>query len=347
MCRVCANAALAGQSSAAAIVQLIHETKGFILLDDMESIGKRLKRETTAKYSELMQTLKISYNKETSWKVWSDVRRGMRPQRINFFGVKMINNTSGTDDILGSRMLTIRTEKMPPAGLEQMKRLDTQNEINTAALCNELHTWTFENVALINTTYQRLFPQPSDRAAEISAPLRVFAEITGDDELTKGLEAALSVKNEETATPADPIELMMQAVRNIVRAGYRRLSTTHVVLEMKTIERRRSLPRQPYHFQPEKWESPAWVGRQLRTYDLVEINAEASWQWLFGKSLRIYAVKEEFRRKIYDENDSSQAFLEKEPLDFCKGYAGCHYQESNCPIMSSRLRAEGSNSGVS
>jgi SpoVK/Ycf46/Vps4 family AAA+-type ATPase len=41
MCRICANAVSVGQISVAAVARLIHETKGFIVLDDLESIGKR------------------------------------------------------------------------------------------------------------------------------------------------------------------------------------------------------------------------------------------------------------------------------------------------------------------
>ncbi len=36
----------------------------------------------------------------------------MRVEKLNFFGVKMINNTSGADNILGSRMLRVQTRKI-------------------------------------------------------------------------------------------------------------------------------------------------------------------------------------------------------------------------------------------
>ena len=34
-------------------------------------------------------------------------------ERLNFFGLKLINNTQGVDAILGSRMFTIATKRMP------------------------------------------------------------------------------------------------------------------------------------------------------------------------------------------------------------------------------------------
>lgn len=265
----------------------------------------------------------------------------MQSARLNFFGVKMINNTTGTDSILGSRMLKVTTRKIPKELLSLDETLDLRNNVNPASLRDELHTWTFENVTLINETYRRLFPKPVDRTAEIAAPLRVFAEIAGDADLANGLEKALNIKKENVDSPSDPIDLMMRAVQNIVRAGYREISITHLTLEMKSINSRQSLEKsEPYKFKSEKWESPAWVGRHLRTYDFVEINAESKRLWLFGKSLRIYPVKSDFLEKITNENKDSQHYLEKKPLDFCNGCNSCSYRELSCPLMKSRLSCE-------
>lgn len=106
MTKICANAVTVGQISAAAIARLSDETKGFVVFDDLEAIGRR-KGRNAGNFSELVQSLKLSYNKQTSWKDYTDVSLGMAPKRLNFFGVKMINNTSGTDRILGSRLLKI------------------------------------------------------------------------------------------------------------------------------------------------------------------------------------------------------------------------------------------------
>lgn len=341
MCEICANAVPVGQISAAAVARLIHETKGFVLLDDLEAIGRRSKG-NSAQFNDLLQVLKLSYNKDTSWKVWTDVKQGMKSARLNFFGVKMINNTTGSDPILGSRMLKVITRKMPEQLSFLEVTLNDPSRVNPNSLRDELHTWTFENVALIATTYQRLFPKPVDRATEIAAPLRVFAEIAGDEDLAGGLEKALSIKKETVEKPVDPIDLMMRAVRNIVRDGYRAISTTHITLEMKAINSRQSLDTsEPYKFKPEKWESATWVGRHLRTYSCVETNAEVTRTWLYGKSLRIHSVRYDFLEKIAAENKDAQTHLNKKPLDFCGGCDACIYRELNCPMMSSRLRAEG------
>jgi hypothetical protein len=110
--QTCANAATVGQISAAAIARLIDETKGFVVFDDLEAIGKR-KGCDAASFSELVQSLKLSYNKDTSWKARADMSSSGSVKRLNFYGVKMINNTACADHILGSRLLKIYIQKMP------------------------------------------------------------------------------------------------------------------------------------------------------------------------------------------------------------------------------------------
>jgi hypothetical protein len=39
----------------------------------------------------------------------------MTTKTLNFFGVKVLTNTSGVDNILGSRMFRIQTRKIPDA----------------------------------------------------------------------------------------------------------------------------------------------------------------------------------------------------------------------------------------
>lgn len=66
---VCANATMIGQGSAATIARLIDMTRGFVVLDDLESIGMG---KVDAQFSELIQALKLSYKKSTASKVWTD-----------------------------------------------------------------------------------------------------------------------------------------------------------------------------------------------------------------------------------------------------------------------------------
>lgn len=338
MTQICANAASVGQISAAGVARLIHETKGFVTLDDLESIGNRSGRDAP-QFNELIQALKLSYNKETSWKIWTDVKRGMRVERLNFFGVKMINNTTGADNILGSRMLRVQTRKIP-ADLQSILGVRDNFDLHRLnKLRDEFHTWTFENVMLVDETYKRLFPHPTDRASEISAPLRVFSEIADDKALSDGLARALDTKTETVADPDDPIEVMKEAMKRLIREGFRELSTTHVVMEMKTLVDQNSSRAMTNEIL--SWEDPAWVGRQLRNHDFIETNVQASRQWLFGKSLRIYPVKEHFLVEVLSNNGAAPEMLEKPPTSFCLGCECCRYKAASCPIMDNRLHAEG------
>jgi hypothetical protein len=262
----------------------------------------------------------------------------MRVERLNFFGVKMINNTTGTDSILGSRMLRVQTRIIP----EELKAvLGVFENFEAAALMglrDELHTWTFENVALIDDTYKRLFPQPTDRATEIAAPLRVLAEIASVESLTLDLAEALNANNRALADPDDPIEVMKEALRRLVREGYKEISTTHVVMEMKTLVDENSDRR--FTNEIVKWEDPAWVGRQLRTHDIIDTNSQGARQWPFGKSLRIYPVKEHFLVEVMSDGEETAEYLVRKPTDFCAGCECCRYRSANCPIMGPRLEAE-------
>ena len=192
---------------------------------------------------------------------------------------------------------------------------------------------------IIDNTYKRLFPQPSDRAAEIAAPLRVFAEIAGDPNLIHGLDQALSLNQKNGTDPDDPIEVMKEAMRRLVSEGYREISTTHVVLEMKTLMDQNAGRQMTNEIA--KWEDPAWVGRQLRVHDIINANSHGVRHWLFGKSLRIYPVKEHFVADVLSsEIEGSAEARSKRPTDFCAGCAQCRYSGSSSPIMDSRLKVE-------
>ena len=338
MARICANAASVGQASAAGVARLIHETKGFVVMDDLESVGTRSSKDVP-QFNELIQALKLSYNKETSWKIWTDVSRGMRVERLNFFGVKMINNTMGADNILGSRMLRVQTRKIPDELKGSLGVHEDVDATRLSQLRDELHTWTFEHVNLVDDTYKRLFPQPTDRATEIAAPLSVFADICGSEALARGLEQVLNRNRQSIADPDDPIEVMKEAMKRLARDGYREVSTTHVVLEMKTLVDQNA----DRHLTNEipKWEDPAWVGRQLRTHDIIDANSLGVRQWLFGKSLRIYPIKDHFIvEALKDGTESLTEYPKRKPVDFCSGCTSCRYRIAGCPIMEARLEAE-------
>jgi hypothetical protein len=283
MARVCANAYVCGQSSAASIARFIDESRGFVVLDDLEVIGGR-----GGEFGELVQALKLSYNKETAVKLWTDVKT-MRTMRLNFFGVKMINNTRGADEILGSRMLRIQTGKIPEHLRAKFHESAPTEAGKLRALRDELHTWTFTNVPLIEERYRALYPKYSDRASEIAAPLKVMAALAGDPELARSLDLALLRQRQKALEMDDPVKVMKNALTNLAIRGYESVGVTQVALEMRHVLTL-SLGSSFYAGFPE-WTKSEWVGRKIRSEGLVDDRHDgASRIRVWGANLRFYRI---------------------------------------------------------
>lgn len=332
MCSLCANATVIGQASAATVARRIDETRGFVVLDDFESIVRKSRGDNPL-LSEIVQALKLSYNKETSRKILTISGRGKGTEEVNFFGVKMINNTRGADHILGTRLLEINSQKIPAGSNPEIFTGINWNKSKLEGLRNELHTWTFQNVSLIAETYRRLFPQSGSRHEEITAPLKVFAELADDEELSDGLFQALNTKSEISRTAADPVDLLKQAVKKLIIDGYRSLSTTHIVLEMKALAQQNNFIHDDSN---DKWHNPAWVGRQLRTYEIVEFNVPPVRENIHGMFLRIYPIREPFIKKLTSEIRDSFTITKSSSMEFCNDCQNCRYTGFNCPIQRKR-----------
>lgn len=337
MARICANAYVCGTASAASIARFIDESRGFVVLDDLEAIGNK-----GGEFSELIQALKQSYNKETAVKLWTDIKT-MRTHRLNFYGVKMINNTQGTDQILGSRMLRIQTDKISDGMKKQFQEIRAVDNHKLVELRNELHTWAFENVALVDTEYRRLYPKKTDRADEIHAPLKIMAALSGDVELSSKLEIALTRQKYRTRDLDDPREVLYEALKNLIAQGYKMISITHLVLEM------RNLLHQDYgkswtNELPE-WARPEWVGRMLRTHNLLDDAPNKSVRKrVFGVHLRFYPINSTFIAQVRDRYAADGVIIEdteRDPTSFCNVCDTCQYRNNSCHIMEKRLADEG------
>jgi hypothetical protein len=344
MALVCANAYVCGQSSAASVARFIDESRGFVVLDDLEVIGSR-----GGEFGELAQALKLSYTKKTATKIWTDVK-SMRTKQLNFYGVKLINNTSGADDILSSRMLRVQTRRLPDHRKEEFLRRRPLDAPALGALRDELHTWAFESVALVDGEYRRLFPKVTDRAQEIEAPLKIMALLSGDPGLTAALEVALARQKITPADPDDPRALLREALRGLVVQGYVRFSATHLLMEMRALA----------HHDPEKtsaaeapeWSRVGWVGRVLRSRGLVDPDPKTHGRKrLYGANLRLYDVNrnfaaevgKEYAEEVREKYGREEAALPAEARrwdDFCQGCAGCPYRHAGCEIMPRRMKAE-------
>src|ERR1043166_4230600 len=344
MALVCANAYVCGQTSAASVARFIDESRGFVVLDDLEVIGSR-----GGEFGELAQALKLSYTKKTATKIWTDVK-SMRTKQLNFYGVKLINNTSGADDILSSRMLRVQTRRLPDHRREEFLRRRPLDAPALASLRDELHTWAFESVALVDGEYRRLFPKVTDRAQEIEAPLKVMARLAADPKLTAALEVALARQKIGAADPDDTRVLLREALRGLVIQGYVRFSATHLLLEMRCLARHD--PEKTSAAESPEWSRVVWVGRMLRSRGLVDPDPKTHGRKrLYGANLRLYDVSRNFAAEVakqyaeevrekYGREDAALPSAPRRWDDFCQGCAGCPYRHAGCEIMPRRMKAE-------
>jgi hypothetical protein len=336
MARVCSNAYVCGQSSAAAIARFIDESRGFVVLDDLEAIGGR-----DGQFGELVQALKLSYNKATAVKLWTDVKT-MRARRLDFYGVKMINNTRGTNDILGSRMLRIQTRRLPEGMREVFGNQMPTVDVNPDRLRDELHCWTFENVGRIETAYRTLSAKKPDRSEEITAPLRVMENIAGNSELSSLLEVALTRQNRSPVDLNSPKELLGEAVKNLIVQGYDTVSPTHVTLEVRRLISQSVVPSDGGM---PKWLSPGWVGRMMHGMDALD-DQPGTFKRIrvHGMNLRFFRVSADYlddvRRRLNSQK-SEVPIVPKYSTEFCTECEGCIYNVVDCEIRTRRRKDDG------
>lgn len=319
--------------SAATLARHIDATRGLVVIDDLEQIGANNSGKD-AQFDDLVQTLKLSYKKSTAMKMVTEFKNGQAFQReFNFFGIKVINNTRGSDSILGSRMLTINTRHMPGhVKVDKSLKLeaDVLNEVR-----NQLHTWAFNNVQAVAETYQAIFPNKTGRQDEIEAPLKVVAALSGDVALVTMLDKALSRQKNVTTDPFSPDEILREALQSIVRRSMERdgviptwVTVTQVMYEMASLvdvnygkEFTTSLA---------VTEKPEWVGRTL-IQRYVDPDARQR-TTMYGKGLRAYKLTEDFLSAVMSKLSSeSPAFSAELPKSenfkaFCKACDTCPYK---------------------
>jgi hypothetical protein len=329
MARLCANATIVGVASPATIARQIDESRGFTVFDDIEKIGKKVGHES-AQFSDLIQSLKLSYCKQTAVKILTDVTT-MQVQKLNFFGVKLLNNTSGVDDILGSRMFRIPTATMPP----DFAAREADGAERLLNLRDELHTWAFSNVKQVADVYTRLFPAHSNRAAEIAAPLQVLAEITADRELKQMLAAALSKQNEVPVHVSSRHDLMRNAVEIMIKAGQLEISPLHLLLEMRSAAAAMRTPG------PDVSKlTVAWVGRMLRIAGVVPKGAIARRERLYGLNLNLLPIDPHYVIRVHGSMEAFRAVPVKNPLLFCRSQqcGTCRFAAHQCLLRPEKLK---------
>jgi len=333
MARVCCNAYVCGQSSAAAIARFIDESRGFVVLDDMESLGGG-----GGQFGELVQALKLSYNKATAVKLWTDMKT-MRAQLLDFYGVKMINNTRGTDEILGSRMLKIQTRRIPEGVRQDFGDLRPAESAKLVRLRDELHSWTFDNVRAIEAAYRSLYPKTPDRSDEIAAPLKVMTSLAGGAELHSRLEVTLTRQGRRAMKLDSPEAVLHEALRSVVAQGYDMISPTHLALEVRRlISQSGDAAADDF---PE-WARAEWIGRMLRSFDVVKVEPEVPTRIrLHGANLRFYPLRAAYVREVeewFTQRNTKIAVGNRRPTEFCGDCESCPYSTLGCEIMLKRRR---------
>ena len=337
-----------GVATAATLARHIDSARGLTVIDDLEQIGNP----RDASFSELVQTLKLSYKKSTAMKMVTEFRgNGVGYQRkFNFFGVKVIGNTRGTDSILGTRMLTIETRKMPEGIV-----LDAGAVLegaSAAELRDHLHTWAFSNVKEVAARYHFVIPNKSNRAEEIAAPLRVVALLSEDPEIIASLERALAHQGKVKASPDAPEDVMADALESIIRRSIEVrglvptwVSVQQVMLEMSLLVHANY--GKDYTTSISVIQKPEWVGMTLKQ-QFSDLQVDQARTTLYDRTIRAYKLTDEFLRKVQDRIRTDAPEVMEKPLRydgnfkaFCVGCQACMYRDKGCTMQEAREVKDG------
>jgi len=313
------NAVVVGQASAASVVRLMDEARVLIVLDDLESLGRALKDHS---FSDISQMLKLSYKKKTGRKAITD--KGGKTRVFDFYGPKVVNNTRGVDAILGSRMIHIPTRRMPDfqPGVAALKGDDPEEP---ARLRDELHAWGMANACRVHDGYRELMACRRERDDEIAAPLRAIAALSGDPRVSEALEKTFARQAADPAGARDPLQVLREAVGNCIKSGAtEQLSGAQLMLELRLIAGRQNNDEGTEG--KVRWESPLWVGQQLRGLGALDVRKKVSRRRLYGVVTRIYHLSGNYAdTNAMNEPGRPRA---RAPLAFCEEMTceRCPYQ---------------------
>jgi hypothetical protein len=331
MAQLCCNSCVIGKVSPATAARQVDEARGLTVLDDLEAIGKRNGKDT-AQFGDFSQFLKVSYNKYTAVKLLTDMTNGTT-RKINSYGLKVITNTSGADEILLTRMLRVETAPMPPK-FRQGSAKEKLSAKRLLALRDELHCWAFSNVKAVADTYARMFPQHDSRAEEIAAPLQVIAELSSDNDLRERLDKALAKQREKPPEIHTVEDLLRKVVEDLVLNGQTEASPQHVLMQMRL----HAANREARHVNVKDLNS-AWVGRMMRLMGMVDTTLPEMRRRLYGLKLRILPLSSTFVLATDQKRRCGGRAWYKDPVNFCTNWECkfCRYYVAGCPISVSKL----------
>jgi len=322
--RVSCNATIIGQGSAASLIRLLNEARGLVVLDDLESVGRIL--EDTA-FGDINQMLKVGYKKRTGRKAITD--KNGKTMVFDFYGPKVINNTKGSDSILGSRMLHIQTRRIPDSHRRDIQLMGSEPE-ELMQLRNELHAWGMAEAHKVYERYTTLLNSKHDRQSEIAAPLRAVALVSGDENIQTSLESALDRQYTRHRQIESPPELLKEAVNNCIYDGaMHQLSAAQIKLEMQLLSEEH--PSHKILSATSEWQRPEWIGHQLRSIQVRNLHQKAGRVRLYGIITRIYDLQADYVRTVLEDLAVSgrRPSPSRTPLDFCEGNtcSACRYDK--------------------
>ncbi len=329
MTYLCANGTMLGGTSAAAIVRCMDETRGFLVIDDIERLSRTMKGVS----EDLLEILKLSYKKSTAYKMVTDPRN-MRPQRLSFYGVKLLTNTTGVEEILGDRIIFISTRKAA-GGLFSKQDI---NPGRTDELRCELHAWAMDHARKVETVYSLY--HMNDRSSEIMAPLRAIAEMC-EESSSQFLEAIdRTVQKREIGKRSKdcPMSLLTEAVLSLARQGYSSVCMQHVILEMMLISPP-YLMKKHHAAEIPWWRKPAEVRKKLFSIGFIPRSTDKRFR-PYGRVglVREYPLKEVVFRNIEERDPGALSRIDKfyEGKDFCRRHSTCR----QCPygILDCKIR---------
>ena len=160
----------------------------------------------------------------------------------------------------------------------------------------------------------------------------VMAAIADDAGLRSQLEIALTRQNRRTVSLDSPRELLHEALRGLIAQGYDTISPTHLTLEIRRLVGVDALTADT----PE-WVRPVWVGRMLRSLDVIEEDTNGSNRIrVFGLNLRFYRLRDSYLAGVKEGFEKRGTVIStgtRRPTEFCGDCQSCQYSNYDCEIM--------------
>ncbi len=291
------NGQMLGAGSEKAFIRAVDQGRGLLVLDDLESVGRR--GASDGGYGDINQILKVSYSKATGVK--SVVDKNGVSQTLYFYSPKIITNIQGIDAVNATRMYQVLCRPMPK-DVAESGRIHGSDAAVSEPLRQELHAWGMANVHDAHLRYREKAASRSRRAEQIAVPLRVIADMTRDEDFIEAINAAidrLSLNKGETAGAED---LVAQAVAEVIEKGARDvISLAQVRAELGLIPEARTL--EPGHQVPADLaalQDHNALGRMLRTLG-IRIPKEGPRVRLSGQLMRCYHLDPEFVQSVLDK----------------------------------------------